>query len=207
VSEVTALFWDLGGVVLTNGWDRTARHQAVEQFGLDAADFEERHEAFVDGFETGGISLAEYMQRTVFYRERAFTPDDFKNFVFGRSQTLPESFEVLAQIAGTKKYFVAALNNESLEINEYRVEKFKLRDCFQAFFSSCYLGLRKPEDAIYRRALSIAHRKPEESVFIDDRGLNVESAQRLGMQAIQFLNAKQLRDDLAARGIKLGGAK
>jgi len=207
VPEVTAIFWDLGGVVLTNGWDRTARHQAIEKFGLDAAEFDERHQAFVNGFETGTITLAEYMQRTVFYRPRAFAPDDFKEFAFERSQILPESFPVLAEVAKTGKYFVAALNNESFEINEYRIDTFNLRAHFVAFFSSCYLGLRKPENEIYRRALFMAHRKPAECIFIDDRELNVESAKQVGMRGIHFQNAKQLRDDLAAQGVKLERAK
>jgi putative hydrolase of the HAD superfamily len=203
VAEVTALFWDLGGVVLTNGWDRTARHAAVEKFGLNMAEFDERHDAFFNGLETGRISLSEYLERTVFYRERAFTLDDFKKFVFDRSQILPDSFPVLGEVAKTKKYFVAALNNESFEINEYRIETFNLHAYFQAFFSSCYMGLRKPENEIYRRALYMAHRKPAECVFIDDRALNVESAKQVGMRGIHFQNANQLRHELAAHGVKL----
>lgn len=201
--EVTALFWDLGGVVLTNGWDRTARRQAVEQFRLDWDEFEDRHELLLNGFETGEISLSEYLQRTVFYRERPFTRDDFKKFIFECSQPLPESLEVLSEVVNTKKYFVAALNNESTEINEYRIDRFRLRGFFEAFFSSCYLGVRKPDDGIYRSTLSISHRKPAECVFIDDRGLNLECAKELGMQVIHFRNANQLRQSLAEHGIPL----
>ncbi len=201
--EVTALFWDLGGVVLTNGWDRTARRQAVEQFRLDWDEFEDRHELLLNGFETGEISLSEYLQRTVFYRERPFTRDDFKKFIFECSQPLPESLEVLSEVVNTKKYFVAALNNESTEINEYRIDTFRLRRYFESFFSSCYLGVRKPDDGIYRRALSITHRKPAECIFIDDRGLNLECAKELGMQVIHFRNANQLRQSLAEHGITL----
>lgn len=201
--EVTALFWDLGGVVLTNGWDRPARRQAVEQFRLDWDDFEDRHELLLNGFETGTVSLSEYLQRTVFYRERAFTRDDFKKFMFECSQPLPESLEVLSEVVATGKYFVAALNNESAEMNEYRIDTFHLRKYFEAFFSSCYLGVRKPDDGIYRRALSIAHRKPAECIFIDDRGLNLECAKEMGMQVIHFRNANQLRQSLAEHGVTL----
>lgn len=201
--EVTALFWDLGGVVLTNGWDRPARRQAVEQFRLDWDDFEDRHELLLNGFETGTVSLSEYLQRTVFYRERAFTRDDFKKFMFECSQPLPESLEVLSEVVATGNYFVAALNNESAEMNEYRIDTFHLRKYFEAFFSSCYLGVRKPDDGIYRRALSIAHRKPGECIFIDDRGLNLECAKEMGMQVIHFRNANQLRQSLAEHGVTL----
>lgn len=205
MAEVTTLFWDLGGVVLTNGWDRPARRKAVEKFHLDWEEFEDRHELLLNGFETGSVSLSDYMQRTVFYRDRPFTRDDFKKFIFECSQSLPESLEVLKQVAIAKKYLVAALNNESFEINEYRIDTFKLRSYFEAFFSSCYLGIRKPEDGIYRRALSITHRKPAECIFIDDRGLNLECAKELGMKTIQFKNAKQLRDSLAEQGVTLNG--
>jgi putative hydrolase of the HAD superfamily len=205
VSEITALFWDLGGVVLTNGWDRPARRQAVEKFHLDWEDFEDRHELLLNGFETGAITLSDYLQRTVFYRERSFTRDEFKKFMFERSQPLPESLKVLGAIAKTQKYLIAALNNESFEINEYRIDTFDLRNYFEAFFSSCYLGVRKPDDGIYRRALSITHRKPSECIFIDDRGLNLECAKELGMATVQFRNAKQLKESLAELGIICNG--
>lgn len=205
MAEVTTLFWDLGGVVLTNGWDRPARRKAVDKFHLDWEEFEDRHELLLNGFETGTVSLSDYMQRTVFYRDRPFTRDEFKKFVFECSQSLPESLEVLKQVASARKYLVAALNNESFEINEYRIDTFKLRSYFEAFFSSCYLGIRKPEDGIYRRALSITHRKPAECIFIDDRGLNLECAKELGMKTIQFKNPKQLRDSLAEQGVTLNG--
>ncbi len=205
MAEVTTLFWDLGGVVLTNGWDRPARRKAVDEFHLDWEEFEDRHELLLNGFETGTVSLSDYMQRTVFYRDRPFTRDEFKKFVFECSQSLPESLEVLKQVASARKYLVAALNNESFEINEYRIDTFKLRSYFEAFFSSCYLGIRKPEDGIYRRALSITHRKPAECIFIDDRGLNLECAKELGMKTIQFKNPKQLRDSLAEQGVTLNG--
>ena len=203
--DVTTLFWDMGGVILTNGWDRSARRQAVERFHLEWEEFEDRHELLLNGFETGEIPLSEYLQRTVFYRERPFTRDEFKKFIFDQSQPFPESLEFLGQLAGTKKYFIAALNNESLEINEYRIHTFHLRSYFDAFFSSCYLGVRKPDDGIYRRALSITHREPSECVFIDDRGLNLECAKELGMRTVHFKSARQLRENLAMYGIETDG--
>jgi putative hydrolase of the HAD superfamily len=205
VSEVTTVFCDLGGVFLTNGWDRTSRRQAVERFHLDWEEFEDRHELLLNGFETGTVTLSEYMQRTVFYRERNFTRDDFKKFVFEQSKPFPESLEVLGSLARTGKYLIAALNNESLEINEYRIDTFNLRNYFESFFSSCYLGVRKPDDGIYRRTLSITHRKPSECLFIDDRGLNLECAKELGMTTIQFHNVNQLRQDLADHGVTFNG--
>src|SRR5579871_5860816 len=201
MAQVSTLFWDNGGVILTNGWDRDSRRAAVEKFHLDWNDFEDRHELLLHTFETGELSLDKYLHRAVFYKPRPFTPDKFKAFMFEQSQPFPESMAFLGELAGAKRYMLAALNNESLEINEYRIAKFKLRDYFEAFFSSCYLGLRKPGAEIYNRALQITQRRPEECVLIDDRGLNLECAQEMGMNTIQFHNVPQLRDELARLGV------
>jgi len=205
MTAVGTLFWDNGGVILTNGWDRGSRNLAVETFHLDFADFEDRHELMLNAFECGKATLDEYLQRTVFYRERPFAMDDFKQFMFEQSQALPEALAFLGELAGTRRYRMAALNNESLEINEYRIRTFHLRDYFEAFFSSCYLAVRKPDRGIYQLALKITQRSPGECVLIDDRGLNLECAREMGMHTIQFVNVAKLRDDLAHLGIKTDG--
>ncbi len=201
MSDVTALFWDVGGVILSNGWDRAARAAAAKKFGLDWEDFQDRHELVSPAFETGRITLDTYLQRTVFYRKRTFTPADFIDFIFSQSTEQPESRAVLSAVAATGKYLLATINNEPLELNERRIKQFKLRNEFQAFFSSCYLGLRKPEEKIYRVALEVTQRSPDECVFIDDRELNLECARQLHMRTIHFQNAAQLRQDLAANGV------
>jgi putative hydrolase of the HAD superfamily len=203
--EVTTLFWDNGGVILTNGWDRDSRQKAVEQFHLDAGDFEDRHEAMLNAFEEGRATLDEYLRRTLFYRERPFTIEQFKKFMFDQSRPFPDSLDFLGKLARTRRYSMATLNNESLELNEYRVAKFHLRDYFEVFLSSCYLGLRKPEPTIYRQALRITQCKPAETILIDDRELNLEIAREEGMHAIQFKNVAQLAADLAKFGVSANG--
>ncbi len=206
MAEITTLFWDNGGVILTNGWDRDARKLAVGTFHLDWEDFEDRHELVLDAFETGALSLDDYLKRTVFYRPRSFTIEDFKKFMFEQSQPFPDSLAFTGELARSRKYLMAALNNESLEINEYRIKTFHLRDYFEAFFSSCYLGVRKPEAGIYKLALKITQREPGECILIDDRGLNLECARELGMNTIQYKNLAQLREDLARFGVTVNGA-
>ena len=201
MAEVTTLFWDNGGVILTNAWDRGSREKAVEKFHLDWAELEDRHELMLNAFECGETGLDEYLRRTVFYRERPFTPAGFKEFMFAQSQPNPEALDLLGRVARTRRYRMATLNNESLELNEYRIRKFHLRDYFEAFFSSCYLGVRKPDPGIYTRALQITQREPAECVLIDDRGLNLECARELGMRTIQFQDAAQLQSDLARLGV------
>jgi putative hydrolase of the HAD superfamily len=204
--EVTALFWDIGGVILSNGWDRAARAEAAKKFGLDWEDFQERHELANPAFDTGRITLDTYLDRTVFSQKRTFTRDEFKAFIFDQSREFPESRAVLSRVAKSSKYFLATINNEPRELNLLRIEKFNLRQEFEAFFSSCFVGLRKPEEGIYRLALDVTQRRPGECVFIDDRALNLECARQLGMRTIQFQNAAQLSQELAANGVTLAEA-
>lgn len=201
MNEIKSVFWDNGGVILANGWDRPARQRAAEKFHFDAVEFEERHSLIFDAFECGRMTLEEYLHRSVFYHERPFTPRDFREFMFAQSRPFPESLDLLAELRRTGRLLLASLNNEGLEINEYRIEKFNLRTYFQVFFSSCYLGVRKPDPRIYRLALKITQCKPEECIFIDDREVNVESAQEVGIHGIQFQSVAQLRSDLNRFGV------
>ena len=203
MTEITTLFWDIGGVILTNGWDRGSRREATTAFHLDWEEFEDRHDLSFPAFDTGQITLNEYLDRTLFYRTRAFTREEFTAFMFAQSKEYPGSRAVLDSLARTEKYFIGAINNEPLELNEYRIQAFHLRKDFLVFFSSCYVHSRKPEEHIFRVALEVTQRKPEECVFIDDRPLNLESPRRLGMNAIHYQNPDQLCSDLAKLNIKV----
>jgi putative hydrolase of the HAD superfamily len=203
MSDVTAVFSDVGGVILSNGWDRGSRAAAAKKFGLEWEEFQDRHELASPAFETGRITLDTYLQRTVFYRKRNFTRQEFVDFIFSQSSEYPDSRAVLSSVASNGKYLLATINNEPRELNEWRIRKFDLRRDFKAFFSSCYLGVRKPEEGIYKLALEVTQRSPEECVFIDDRELNLECAKQLGMRAIHFQDAAQLRQELAAHGVSV----
>lgn len=200
--EISALFWDIGGVVLTNGWDRRGRERAAQKFGLDWEDFEDRHELIVGRFETGKLTLDHYLDRTVFYRPREFDKEAFKVYMFDQSKPMDGTLGVLDRIARSGRYLLATLNNESRELNHYRIAHFELRKYFSLFMSSCFLGVKKPEDEMFRLALELTQREPEECLFIDDRGLNVECAARMRLQTVQFRNATQLERDLQGLGIE-----
>jgi len=203
VPEINSIFWDVGGVILTNGWDHNSRNDAIQAFNLDGEEFRERHDLCFPAFDSGQITLNEYLDRTLFYRARSFTREEFTAFMFAQSKEYPETRAVLSDVAKSKKYFVASINNEPRELNDYRIEAFNLRQDFQAFFSSCYLNHRKPQETIYRMALDVSQRAAANSVFIDDRSLNLENPRRLGMHVIQHKNAAQLRSDLRALGIEV----
>ena len=201
--EITTLFWDIGGVIMTNGWDTVARRQAAETFHLDWEEFQDRHDLSFPAFDSGLISLDEYLNRILFYRPRAFTREEFIAFIFAQSKEYPESRAVLDKLARLQKYFIGSINNEPLELNEYRIEAFRLRRDFQVFFSSCYVHARKPEEMIFRIALEVTHRPAEECVFIDDRALNLENPRRLGMNTIHYQSAPQLRQELQTYGVEV----
>jgi len=199
--QITAIFWDVGGVLLSNAWDREQRRRTLERFKLDEAEFDDRHGMVISSFERGKISLDEYLERTIFYRKRAFTPEEFQEYMFSLSQPFPEVLELARKLAKSGKYLMCSINNESQELNEYRIRKFGLREIFALFLSSCYVGLRKPEEGIYQLALEVTQKMPEECCFIDDRALNLEAAARLGMHTIRIENAEQLRAELLKLGI------
>ena len=201
--DITTVFWDIGGVLLTNGWDHNSRMAAAQAFGFDWEEFRERHDLSFPAFDGGEITLNQYLDRTLFYRPRPFSKEEFTAFMFAQSKEYPETRAVLADVAAAGKYYVASINNEPRELNDYRIETFGLRKHFQAFFSSCYVYARKPEETIYRIALEVTQRPPGNSVFIDDRALNLENPRRLGINVVHHQNAKQLRSDLRALGIEV----
>ena len=201
MSEIKAIFWDVGGVLLTNAWDRSQREAALEHFQLDEREFSSRHEMLVSSFERGKIGLEEYLDRTVFYRTRPFTREQFKEYMFSLSKPKDEVLAVAKRLAGSGRFLMATINNESRELNFYRIEEFGLREIFTMFISSCFVGLRKPEPDIYRLALEISQKAAEECCFIDDRPLNLEAAGKLGMRTIEMDNVDQLRTDLEKLGV------
>jgi len=200
--RISAIFWDVGGVLLTNGWDRAQREKALEQFHLDREEFNDRHEMLVSSFERGKISLDEYLDRTIFYRSRPFTRDEFRQFMFALSQPKSDELALAQELSRSGKYLMSTINNESRELNLYRIEKFGLREIFDIFISSCFVGLRKPEKDIYRLALEVTQKAPAQCCFIDDRDLNLESAEKLGMQTIRMQTAEQLRQELRKLGVQ-----
>jgi putative hydrolase of the HAD superfamily len=201
LSTIRAIFWDVGGVLLSNAWDHTQRAATLDHFHLDEQEFHDRHEMVVSSFERGKITLDEYLDRTVFYRPRPFTRDAFRDFMFQLSQPLPGMLEFAQALSGSNQYFMGTINNESRELNDYRIETFGLRNIFRIFISSCFVGLRKPERDIYRLALETTQISAGECCFIDDRALNLECAAKLGMHTIEMKTLDQLRGDLAKFGV------
>jgi len=199
--SIRAIFWDVGGVLLTNAWDRNERTKALDHFHVDPEEFHDRHELVVSSFERGKITLNEYLARTVFYEPRSFTVDTFCDYMFSLTQPFPEVLEFAQSLTDSGKYLMGTINNESRELNNFRIEKFGLRKIFRVFISSCFVGLRKPERDIYRVALEITQFPADQCCFIDDRSLNLECAAQLGMHTIHMQSLEQLRANLAKLGV------
>jgi len=197
-----AILFDVGGVLLTNGWDRGERVAAAARFGLDAQALEDRNAKVMEAWDRAEIDLNQYLDATVFYEPRAFSREEFFAFMRAQSQPLPNgALPILAELAAANPCLIGALNNEGRETNEYRFSHFGLRRYFRVAFSSCYVGLRKSEPAMYRRALDILGCPPERVLFIDDRDENVAGGLAAGIKAIRFASADALRGELERLGV------
>jgi len=196
------ILFDVGGVLLTNCWDQRERAAVIGHFQLDLVAFEALHIDYYDAWERASISLTEYLDATIFYEPRSFSRDEFFAFMLTQSKPQPDgALGILSGLAASNQYLLGALNNEARETNEYRFDHFGLRKFFKIALSSCYLGLRKPELAIYWRALDILGRPAERVLFIDDRPENVAGAVATGMKAIRFEGVEALRRELASLGV------
>jgi putative hydrolase of the HAD superfamily len=200
-AAITTLFLDIGGVLLTNGWDRTARKQAAEVFHLDYADMDERHHLTYDTYEEGKLSLDEYLQRVIFCLPRPFSGDEFKSFMLSRSEPYNEMIDLIRSLKAQHRLKTIAVSNEGREVNAYRIQKFALGEVIDTFVSSCFVHFRKPDLDIYRIALDISQSAPEQVVYIDDRPLFVEVTTSLGIQGILHTDYTNTRQRLAELGL------
>jgi putative hydrolase of the HAD superfamily len=194
--KITSLFLDIGGVLLSNGWDREGRKKAISHFKLNPEDMEERHHLTFDTYEVGKISLAEYLNRVVFYEKRKFTRRDFQHFMFEQSKPFPEMISLVQELK--KKYHlkIVVVSNEGRELTEYRIGKFKLNAFVDFFISSCYVHFRKPDPDIFRVALDIAQVPLDNLLYIEDRMLFVQVASRQGLRGIHHIDAATTAEKL-----------
>ncbi len=199
---VTALFLDVGGVMLTNGWDRRSREAAANKFGLNLDELSDRHRMTFDTYESGKLSLDEYLARVVFYEKRSFTVEEFRSFMFDQSVAYPE---MIAMVRGLKAKYglkIAVVNNEGRELNEHRIRSFRLNEFVDFFISSCFVHFRKPDADIWKVALDIAQVPIEQVVYIDDRPMFVQVAEGLGIKGITHKDYAQTKAALAALGLE-----
>ena len=184
MKKINTILFDVGGVCLTNGWDHISREKATVKFSLDYEETEKRHKPLLKKFEKGKLSLDEYLDEVVFFKERDFSKSDFIEFMHSQSETIDSTLKILDKLNKKRKYQLVTLNNESRELNKFRINKFNLSKYFECFFSSCYLGTRKPEQEIFYAATHLLQKDPEECLFIDDREENYNAATNYGLNTI-----------------------
>jgi len=201
--NITTLFLDIGGVLLTNGWDRRSRRAAVEKFNLDFDEVDERHHLTFDTYEEGKLSLDGYLDRTIFFCDRNFTRQDFKAFMFDQSKPLDDMLDFTRKLIEKHNLRGVAVSNEGKELTEYRIRKFDLSSMIGAFVSSCFVHYRKPDIDIYKIALDIAQARSDDVIYIDDRRMFVEVAETLGIHGIYHESFKKTRNKLAEYGLSL----
>jgi putative hydrolase of the HAD superfamily len=200
-TAITTLFLDIGGVLLTNGWDHTMRESAAEVFNLDYAEMNERHHLTFDTYEEGKLTLDTYLDRVVFYTERSFSRQDFKDFMFAQSQPHARMIELVCDLKARYGLKIAAVSNEGRELTVHRIRNYRLGEFIDFFVSSCFVHYRKPDEDIYRMALDIAQVSPSEVVYIEDRALFVQVARGLDIRGIYHTSFEATRDALATFGL------
>jgi putative hydrolase of the HAD superfamily len=204
MATITTILWDVGGVLLTNGWDHKERAAVLSHFGVDRDAFEQRHPDPNDAWEKGLLTAEEYLEKTVFYEPRSFTPADFLEAMRAESKVLNDSaLGIVGALAASDSLLLATVNNEARELNDFRIDKFRLHDYFKVFLSSCYVGLRKPDARIYKLALDVLQCEAQEVAFVDDRPGNVEAASALGIHGICYQGSEQLKTGLERLGVSL----
>jgi putative hydrolase of the HAD superfamily len=202
-SDIKALFLDIGGVLLTNGWDHNMRARAADKFGLDYEEMNERHHLTFDTYEEGKLSLDEYLDRVVFYEERSFSREEFKRFMYAQSQPFPEMIGLMGRLKTQHGLRIAAVSNEGRELTTYRVQQFELGAFIDFFVSSCFVHYRKPDADIYRIALDIAQVNPDQVIYIDDRALFVEVARGLGIRGVLHKDYETTQRAVETMGLSL----
>jgi putative hydrolase of the HAD superfamily len=201
-SSINTIFTDLGGVLLTNGWDRSSRKKAIEFFKLDAEETEERHHLTFDTYEVGKITLDEYLTRVVFYKRRSFSCEAFRHFMFDQSKPFTEMIELVKRLKKKHNFNLAVVSNEGRELAEYRIKKFKLNEFVDFFIVSSFVHFRKPDADIFRIALDSAQVTAKQVVYLEDRPMFVQVAETLGIRGIHHVDHATTVQKLNKLGIK-----
>ena len=205
LAKTQALLVDIGGVLLTGGWQTASRKLAAKAFRLDLNEMEERHHTVSDTYEEGKLTLEEYPDWVVFYKKRSFTRAQFRKFMFAQSKPYPEMIELLRRLKATHGLKIIVLSNEARELNAYRIHQFKLGEFLNAFVSSCYVRLRKPDPDIFRLAMDIAQTPAQQIVYIENTAMFIQIAESMGIQGILHKNCRFTDVQLAKLGSKSAG--
>jgi putative hydrolase of the HAD superfamily len=199
---ISTLFFDVGGVLLTNGWDHLARKRAAKHFGLNWVQMDERHRLVFETHEEGKLSFEEYLGWVVFFEKRSFTRSQFRDFMFSQSKPYQKMLDLVAQLKAQHGLKIVVISNESREVNAHRIRTFGLDSLVDTFISSCFVGMRKPDVQIFRLALDLAQTEPEHAIFVDNTAMFVQIAEKLGIRSILHVDYTATRKELTSLGLR-----
>jgi putative hydrolase of the HAD superfamily len=201
-TAITCVFLDIGGVLLTDGWDHHARKRAATHFKLELAEMEDRHHLTFDTYEEGKLTLEEYLGRVVFHQKRSFTRAQFRRFMFAQSKPYPKMIELVRELKAKYVLKIIVVSNEARELNAHRIQKFKLDGFVDCFVSSCFVHIRKPDADIFRLALDIAQAPARQVVYIENTPMFVQIAEGLGIRSILHTDYRSTCAKLALLGLQ-----
>jgi putative hydrolase of the HAD superfamily len=197
---INCMFLDIGGVLLTDGWDHHARRRAARTFKLELAELEERHRLSFESHADGKLTLDEYLGLVVFYQKRPFTRAQFRRFMFAQSKPYPDVIALFARLKARYGLKIIVVSNEGRELNAYRIRTFELNGLVDAFVSSCFVHVHKPDVDMFRLALDIAQVTARQVLYVDNTPMFVTIARRLGIRSILHTDYRSTRAKLASFG-------
>lgn len=198
---ISCAFVDIGGVLLTNGWDRHVRERVAADFNPDWAEMESRHLLNFSVYEEGKLTLEEYLNRVVFYPKRPFTLTQFRDFMYAQSKPYPDMIEPVSELNIRHGLKIVVISNGGRELNKYRIQKFKLNSFVDAFIASCFVHVRKPGANIFRLAPDIAQVQALHTIYLENTPLFAQVAENLGIRSILHTDYLSTSTQLASLGL------
>jgi putative hydrolase of the HAD superfamily len=202
-TPITTLFLDIGGVLLTNGWDTALRKKTAVNFGVDYEELDHRHRVTYDTYEEGKMTLETYLRQIIFYEPRDYTVEDVQTFILEQAAPYEETISLVKKLKAVYGLRVAVVSNEGREIAEDRIRRFQLKEFVDFFVVSAFVHFRKPDLDIYRLALDVAQVHPGQVAYIEDRPLLCEVAATLGIRSVLNWDPAETRKKLADLGLVL----
>jgi putative hydrolase of the HAD superfamily len=176
----------------------------VKKFKLEAVEMEARHQMVFDTYEEGKLTENEYLDHVVFFRSRPFTRTAFRKFMFAQSTPYPRMLALVRELKAKYQLKIVAVSNEARVLNDYRILKFKLDAIVDAYISSCYVHLRKPDADIFRLALDVAHTPAQQVVYVENTPMFVKIATGLGIRSVLHTDYRSTCAKLASFGLHGG---
>ena len=191
------------GMVLTGLPDAEAHDAMVRITGLSGDEFEKFYWADRHAYDEGKLSGVTFWQKVARDAGLSLTPADIEelNRQDARMWTTQNpamlAWQRSLKAAGIRTAILSNMGDSVLE----RIEReFRWIDDFDVLVWSFQLRMAKPDPAIYHHALEQLGTKPDETLFIDDKLINVEAAQALGLKAVEFTTVERLRNNLVRAG-------